>query len=382
MAGSKGVIATLLFLILLVLGAAAAAVVIDHDDLNTLDLSENAYMATLAILVVAMVIALVALIILLASRRPLEASGDTSFVPLDGSSDSAATEAPAFSVDEADPAPQQFAQGPKVTVYDLPSLQPAYRSFSREQGGATYTYPREVSKAIYSNDHLDVGGGNHLKVRTLVAGPEDPGPIPAEQIAPLPVELGPDDVPQPYRSKLFAPGAVSPTGKPADGEAFVAQLAKARTAAKPKAVRVPTYYGYPGDVHPVEDIEGIGAIYGEKLRKAGVFTTDRLNYENAQELADKVGVPRGTVDTWQAMAELVKVKGVGPQYAEAMARAGLGGIADLKRRSAERISEQVTSYLESLNATVVGNAVTPKRVESWQKAAAKMTRVRLQVPAQ
>ena len=38
-------------------------------------------------------------------------------------------------MDEADPAPQQFAQGPKVTVYDLPSLQPAYRSFSREQGG-------------------------------------------------------------------------------------------------------------------------------------------------------------------------------------------------------------------------------------------------------
>ncbi len=274
--------------------------------------------------------------------------------------------------------------GPEVVVYDLPQVQAAYRSFERADGAATFTYPRTVASAVYTNDHLDVGN-QHVKVRTLLAGPADVGPIPDDQAAPVPLSLGPDDVPEPYRSRLFrAPKAskISPTGKAADGDAFVAKLAEARTAAKPKPRAGPSYYGYSGDVHPVEDIEGIGAIYGDKLRKAGVYTTDRLCYEKPQTLADKVGVPRKTAETWQHMAELVKIKGVGPQYAEAMARAGIRGIADLKRRSAAGIADQVTGYLDSLNATVVGTAVTEARVANWQKAAARMKRVRLKVPEQ
>jgi predicted flap endonuclease-1-like 5' DNA nuclease len=282
-------------------------------------------------------------------------------------------------VSARDPLPA--APGPQVVVYDLPTVQPAYRSWERGEEPATYTFPRSVRSAVYTNDHLDVGQGRQLKLRTLLAGPSEVGALDPLHAKPVTPQIVAADVPEPYRSKLFKSGVPS-TGQEPSGEAFVAELEEARKAAKPRAPAARPYYGYPGDVHPVEDIEGIGAIYGDKLRKAGVFTTDRLLYEKSDKLADKVGVPRKTVETWQHMAELVRIKGVGPQYAEAMARAGVQGIGDLKRRRADTLTAQVNSYLDSLNATVVGTAITEKRVEGWKKAAEKMQRVKLQVPEQ
>ncbi len=277
----------------------------------------------------------------------------------------------------ADAEPEGFALGPKVVVYDLPEVQRAFRSWNQEDDQVTYTFPRTVQAAVYSNDHMDVGG-RALKLRTLLAGPSQPGPLPPEHAEPLPVTIQPDDVPEPYRSKLFK--GVPSTGKEADGEGFVAKLAEARAAPKKRVPPQRGYYDYSGDVHEVEDIEGIGTIYGEKLRKSGIYTTARLCYEKTQDVADKVGVPAKTVETWKHMSELVKIKGVGPQYAEAMARAGIRGISDLQRRRADTLTTQVNEYLDSLQATVVGTKITEKRVEGWKKNAARMKRVRLQVP--
>ncbi|HEX2065302.1 MAG TPA: DUF4332 domain-containing protein, partial [Candidatus Thermoplasmatota archaeon] len=176
--------------------------------------------------------------------------------------------------------------------------------------------------------------------------------------------------------------SVPATGRPADGRQFVEQLQE--RIAQPAAVAVPerAYYDYPGDSLPVEAIEGIGAIYGDKLRAAGVHTTARLCFEDAQALADRLGVPAKTVRQWQAMAELVKVKGIGPQFAEALARAGVDGIAALKRRSPATLAEQVNAYLDGLETQVVGTRITEARVESWKRAAEGMKRVRLKEPAQ
>ncbi|MCA1819253.1 MAG: DUF4332 domain-containing protein, partial [Halobacteriales archaeon] len=140
------------------------------------------------------------------------------------------------------------------------------------------------------------------------------------------------------------------------------------------------YYDYDGDVHQVEDIEGIGRIYGDKLRAIGVHTTARLCYEDAQSLADRVGVPVRTVESWKAMSELVKVTGIGPQYAEALARSGINGIAEMKRRSPGAIAEQVNSYLDGLHTNVVGTKISEARVKGWQKAASKMKKTRMKAP--
>jgi predicted flap endonuclease-1-like 5' DNA nuclease len=279
--------------------------------------------------------------------------------------------------------------GPDVVVYDIPTLPASYRAWEPggRRGTVAYTYPRPVEKAVYTNDYIRVdAAGTTLKMRTLLAGPEAAAqaPLEGQQAVPARPALTADDVPEPYRSKLFPPARKArPVPAPrGDGAKFVERLQERIAQPAPVAVPERAYYDYPGDVHPVEDIEGIGAIYGDKLRNVGVYTTARLCFEDGQKLADKVGVPLKTVHQWQAMSELVKVKGIGPQYAEALARSGIDGIATLKRRAASTVADQVNAYLDSLEVTVVGTKITEARVEGWKKAAEGMKRVRLKEPAQ
>ncbi|HET6398952.1 MAG TPA: DUF4332 domain-containing protein [Candidatus Thermoplasmatota archaeon] len=140
------------------------------------------------------------------------------------------------------------------------------------------------------------------------------------------------------------------------------------------------YFDYPGDNHLVIDVEGIGKAYAKRLQKAGVHTTARLCYEDAARLSQRIDVPEATVRLWQSMAELMKVKGVGAQYAEAMARAGVSGIAELRRLSPEALSEKVTSHLATVGVTVIGHGLTPARARSIVEAAKAMRKVRQDVP--
>lgn len=142
------------------------------------------------------------------------------------------------------------------------------------------------------------------------------------------------------------------------------------------------YRDFRGDVHPVIDVEGIGPEYARRLEEAGVRTTARLCYEEPAVLARRIDVSEKVVVGWQAMAQLMKITGVGPQYAEALVRAGVESVDALKRRSPARIAAQVNEYLDGLDANVLGQKVSPKRVEAWQEAAKRLRRVRQPVPAQ
>lgn len=156
-------------------------------------------------------------------------------------------------------------------------------------------------------------------------------------------------------------------------------VAKAAKAPAKKTAPAP-YYDYKGDVHPVIEVEGIGPKYAKKLQAAGIMTTARLCYEDAVNIAGKIDAPAKTVSGWQAMSELAKVKGIGPQYAEALVRAGVQGIQELKDRSAATLAEQVNKYLDSLKNNVLGTKITAKRIQGWQTAAKPMRRVKQAIP--
>jgi predicted flap endonuclease-1-like 5' DNA nuclease len=138
-----------------------------------------------------------------------------------------------------------------------------------------------------------------------------------------------------------------------------------------------TVMGYKGDSHLVIALEGIGPTWSERLKQAGVETTDELGRSDAQELAGRIGEAVETIRSWQTMAELVKVKGIGPQYAEALARAGIQGIQGLKDASAGAIAKDVNAWLDQQSQTVIQTRLSPTRVATWQKAARAMRRVRL-----
>ena len=284
--------------------------------------------------------------------------------------------------------PQQAAPAPTptttyepvgdLTVYNLAKVPTGSRAWGAPEPDGRqhpFYYPRSVGGGFYVNDYIPVDAkGTVLKLRTLLGGPYD-------------VAFTDDGKPRSRRaatpsraSREVAQPAAALTEPTPSGLVLqeVATESLPAEAAKPEEV----YYDYPGDSHEVEELEGIGPTYGKRLRDAGVCTTARLAYESAVALAERIQVPRGTVEAWQHMAQLVKVKGIGPQYAEALVRAGIGGIEELKRRSPARMADQVNAYLATLDTNVLGNKITEKRIEGWKESARPLKRARLAVPPQ
>lgn len=359
---AKRVVGTLLFVVaaLLVIGFLFILYGDSSND-DTFPLADEvptvAMVATVALAIIAVTLLLMLLLRSWDERAAKAESGEVFFVP----------DAPR----PAPPGPATaFETGPEVVVYDLRKVPATKGSWGAPENGgnqAPFYFPRAVTAGVYVNDYIQVAPGRTLKLRTLMAGPYDPA---------FADDSRPRSRPKPAASQKAAASlvAAATTGR----QKLV--LEEPAPVAAPAATEL--YYDYTGDSHDIEHIEGIGAIYGEKLRKLGVHTTARLTYEETGSLAERMDLPRRTVEQWKFMAELIKVNGIGPQYAEALVRAGIEGIAELKRRSAAKIADQVNAYLDTLDTNVLGSKITEKRVEGWQEKARPMKRIRLQVPPQ
>ena len=70
-------------------------------------------------------------------------------------------------------------------------------------------------------------------------------------------------------------------------------------------------------------IEGIGPVYADKLLKVGIETTDELLLVDPNRVAKRTGMPYTLIEAWQDMADLLRILGVGPEYAEALNKIGI-----------------------------------------------------------
>ena len=73
--------------------------------------------------------------------------------------------------------------------------------------------------------------------------------------------------------------------------------------------------------YKIEQIEGIGPSYGERLGAAGVHTSDDLLTQCAtpagrQKLAEVTGLSADQILTWANQADLMRVSGVGSEYGQ------------------------------------------------------------------
>ncbi len=96
----------------------------------------------------------------------------------------------------------------------------------------------------------------------------------------------------------------------------------------------------------IEDIEGIGPAYGEKLRQAAVATPDALLKAGAtrrgrQELARKTDIAETLVLKWVNMADLFRIKGVAGQYAELLEGTGVDTVKELATRNPENLAAKL-----------------------------------------
>lgn len=103
--------------------------------------------------------------------------------------------------------------------------------------------------------------------------------------------------------------------------------------------------------YKIIDIQGIGPVYAEKLIAVGIETVDQLLEKGAapkgrKELEDKTGIRADLILTWVNHADLFRVKGVGPQFAELLEAAGVDTVKELRNRNAANLQAK----LEEINA--------------------------------
>mgnify|MGYP000959816675 CR=1 FL=1 len=93
----------------------------------------------------------------------------------------------------------------------------------------------------------------------------------------------------------------------------------------------------------IETIEGIGETYAEKLRAADIQTvTDLLERTKTPsgrtELSETTGFSTDTIRDWANMADLMRINGVGGQYAELLEKSGVDTVKELRNRNAENLA--------------------------------------------
>lgn len=96
----------------------------------------------------------------------------------------------------------------------------------------------------------------------------------------------------------------------------------------------------------VVDIEGVGAAYAEKLSAAGITTADQLLKRGAspkgrKEIEDATGISGKLILTWVNHADLFRIKGVGPQFAELLEASGVDTVKEFVTRNAENLEKKM-----------------------------------------
>ncbi len=103
--------------------------------------------------------------------------------------------------------------------------------------------------------------------------------------------------------------------------------------------------------YKIIDIEGVGDAYAPKLIAAGIKKVSELlekcaDPKGRKELAEATGISEKLILRWTNHADLYRIKGVGPQFAELLEAAGVDTVKEFRHRVAENLQPK----LEEVNA--------------------------------
>ncbi len=128
----------------------------------------------------------------------------------------------------------------------------------------------------------------------------------------------------------------------------------------------------------VIDIEGVGPAFADKLKAAGVSTTDSLLEKGATlkgraALEEATGISHKLVLRWVNMADLYRIKGIGSEYSELLEASGVDTVPELAQRNAANLHVKMTEVNEQKN--LVRELLTLHAVESWVAQSKELPRV-------
>jgi len=124
--------------------------------------------------------------------------------------------------------------------------------------------------------------------------------------------------------------------------------------------------------YDIEEIEGIGKGYAERLRKIEIATTLQLldkasNPAIITQIANQINKKEKLVQSWISMADLIRVSGIRGKFAELIAATGVKSVQQLAMQK----GSELTKKMADINARENRNRTTPSidMVTVWIAAA-------------
>jgi len=132
--------------------------------------------------------------------------------------------------------------------------------------------------------------------------------------------------------------------------------------------------------YKIIDIEGVGDVYAEKLQAAGINKVSELLEKCAapkgrKELAEATGITEKLILKWTNHADLFRINGVGPQFAELLEAAGVDTVKEFRHRVAENLQPKLMEVNEKKNICNRVPAVSEiqKMIDQAKELEPKMT---------
>ncbi len=116
------------------------------------------------------------------------------------------------------------------------------------------------------------------------------------------------------------------------------------------------------------DIEGIGETYASKLANIGLTTPE--NYlevactaSGRKKIAEDTGISSALILKWANHCDLIRINGIGPQYAEMLEIAGVDTVKELRHR----VPQNLQAKLAEVNAekNIANRVPSVSEVEKW-----------------
>lgn len=127
--------------------------------------------------------------------------------------------------------------------------------------------------------------------------------------------------------------------------------------------------------YPITDIEGIGADEAKTLKSVGIRTTTSLleaakSPKGRKQLSTKTGVDEKRILRWANMADRMRIKGVGEEYAELLRAAGVDTVKELKYRNPAKLAKAMADA--NVKRKLVRFLPSDKLVVRWVEHAKKL----------
>ena len=132
--------------------------------------------------------------------------------------------------------------------------------------------------------------------------------------------------------------------------------------------------------YKIIDIEGIGDVYAEKLIAAGINKVSELLEKCAEPkgrkaLAEETGISEKLILRWTNHADLFRINGVGPQFAELLEAAGVDTVKEFRHRVAENLQPKLeeTNAAKNICNRVPAVSEIQKMIDQAKELEPKMT---------